>query len=162
MLCEKPQCNVSSLVPKSTLASLSIYFMPLFRMLRRNRLRLEKIQKDFLWGVGALEKKLHLVKWDIVWLNKRKKGLGVRYLNSLNKALICKWIWCFAKKMDAFWRKVICGKFGELEGGWCSKEVRDNYGVGLWKAIRLLWELVSSRILFVVGNGRRVKFWRDR
>ena len=66
MLCEKPQCNVSSLVPKSTLASLSIYFMPLFRMLRRNRLRLEKIQKDFLWGVGALEKKLHLVKWDIV------------------------------------------------------------------------------------------------
>ncbi|RVW52508.1 hypothetical protein CK203_068888 [Vitis vinifera] len=64
--------------------------------------------------------------------------------------------------MDAFWRKVICGKFGELEGGWCSKEVRDNYGVGLWKAIRLLWELIFSRILFVVGNGRRVKFWRDR
>ena len=51
---------------------------------------------------------------------KKKKGLGVRYLNSLNKALICKWIWCFAKKMDAFWRKVICGKFGELEGAWCS------------------------------------------
>ena len=93
---------------------------------------------------------------------KKKKGLGVRYLNSLNKALICKWIWRFAKKMDAFWRKVICGKFGELEGGWCSKEVRDNYGVGLWKAIRLLWELIFSRILFVVGNGRRVKFWRDR
>ena len=40
--------------------------------------------------------------------------------------------------------------------------MRDNYGVGLWKAIRLLWELIFSRILFVVGNGRRVKFWRDR
>ncbi|RVX08852.1 CRM-domain containing factor CFM2, chloroplastic [Vitis vinifera] len=46
--------------------------------------------------------------------------------------------------------------------GWCSKEVRGSYGVGLWKAIRLLWELVSFRTLFVVGNGRRVKFWRDR
>ncbi|KAL6330269.1 hypothetical protein AAG906_040193 [Vitis piasezkii] len=50
----------------------------------------------------------------------------------------------------------------ELEGDWCSKEVRGSYGVGLWKAIRLLWEFVSSRTLFVVGNGRRVKFWRDR
>ena len=40
--------------------------------------------------------------------------------------------------------------------------MRDSYGVGLWKAIRLLWELVSSITLFVVGNGRRVKFWRDR
>ena len=40
--------------------------------------------------------------------------------------------------------------------------MRGSYGVGLWKAIRLLWELVSFRTLFVVGNGRRVKFWRDR
>ena len=39
--------------------------------------------------------------------------------------------------------------------------MRGTYGVGLWKAIRLLWELVSSRTLFVVGNERRVKFWRD-
>ena len=47
--------------------------------------------------------------------------------------------------------------------GWCSKELRGSYGVGgLWKATRLLWELVSSRTLFVVVNGRRVKFWIDR
>ena len=59
-------------------------------------------------------------------------------------------------------REVICGKFRELEGDWCSKEVRGSYGVGLCKAIRLLWELVCSRNLFVVGNGRRVKFWKDR
>ena len=57
---------------KSTLASLPIYFMSLFWMPRRVRLRLEKIQRDFWWGGGALEKKPHLVKWDIVCLNKRK------------------------------------------------------------------------------------------
>ena len=76
---------------------------------------MEKIQRDFWWGGGALEKKPHLVKWDIVCLDKRKGGLGVRSLNSLNKALR-KWIWRFAKERDAFWREVICGKFGELEG----------------------------------------------
>ena len=54
------------------LASLPIYFMSFFWMLRRVCLRLEKIQRDFLWGGGALENKPHLVKWDIVCLDKRR------------------------------------------------------------------------------------------
>lgn len=49
-----------------------------------------------------------------------------------------------------------------MEGGWCSKEARGNYGVGLWKAIRLFWELISTKTSFSVGNRRRVKFWRDK
>ena len=35
-----------------------------------------------------------------------------------------------------FWNQVTMGKFGEEQGGWCSKEGRGGYGVGLWKAIR--------------------------
>ena len=51
----------------STLASLPIYFMSLFTMPRIFRFRLEKIQRDFLWGGGALlENKMHLVKWSSV------------------------------------------------------------------------------------------------
>ena len=57
---------------------------------------------------------------------------------------------------------MIRGKFGEEQGGWCSKEVRDGYGVGLWKTIRREWIVVSSRLSFVVGNGQKVKFWKDR
>ena len=93
-----------------------------------------------MWGGGVLESKPHVVKWDIVCLDKRKSGLGVRCLHSLNKALLYKWIWRFAKERDALWREVICGKFGEFDGGWCFEEGRDNYGVGLWKAIRHFWE----------------------
>ena len=43
---------------KSNLASLTIYFMSLFRLPRRVRLRLEHIQKKFLWGGGVLKKKV--------------------------------------------------------------------------------------------------------
>ncbi|RVX06663.1 hypothetical protein CK203_029560 [Vitis vinifera] len=46
--------------------------------------------------------------------------------------------------------------------GWCSREVRDAHDMGLWKGIRMDWELVGTRISFNVGNGRRVRFWRDR
>ena len=34
--------------------------------------------------------------------------------------------------------------------------------MGLWKGIRMDWDFVGSRILFLVGNGRRVRFWKDR
>ena len=42
------------------------------------------------------------------------------------------------------------------------KEVRGGYGVGLWKAIRREWYVVSGRLSFVVGNGQRVRFLKDR
>ena len=40
--------------------------------------------------------------------------------------------------------------------------MRGGYGVGLWKAIRREWDVVSCKLSFVVGNGYRVRFWKDR
>ena len=46
----------------STLSSLLIYFMPLFHLPNTVKKRLERIQRDFLWGGEALDKKIHLVR----------------------------------------------------------------------------------------------------
>ncbi|RVW33932.1 putative ribonuclease H protein [Vitis vinifera] len=54
---------------RSTLSNLPIYFMSIFQMPRVVRIRLEKIQRDFLWGGGTLEQKPHLV-WRFA--NERK------------------------------------------------------------------------------------------
>ena len=76
---------------QSTLVSMPIYLMSLLPMPRVVRLRLEKIQRDFLWGGGALEKRPHLVKWVVVCSHKKKGSLGIRNLSILNRALLCKW-----------------------------------------------------------------------
>ena len=47
---------------------------------------------------------------------------------------------------------------GELERAWCFKEVTGSFGVGLWKALRLLWELVSSNYLFQSGKWKEDQF----
>ena len=70
---------------------------------------------------------------------------------------MCKWSWRFAIEREAFWNQVIRGKYGEEQGRWCSKEAR---GV-LWKSLRKDWDVVRSRLFFVVENGQRVKFWKD-
>ena len=53
-------------------------------------------------------------------------------------------------------------KYGEERGGWSSCEAREAYGVGLWKAIRKLGHLVTPSFDFVVSDGRKVGFWKDK
>ncbi|RVW17395.1 Transposon TX1 uncharacterized 149 kDa protein [Vitis vinifera] len=99
---------------------------------RAIRMRLEQIQRDFLWRGGALE------------------------------ALLGKWSWRFANERKTLWNQVIRGKYGEERGGWSTCEARKAYGVGLWKAIRKLGHLVTHRFDFVVGDGRKMSFWKDK
>ena len=146
---------------QSTLASMPIYLMSLMRMPRIVRLRLKKIQRDFLWGGGALEKRPLFVKWDVVRSHKMTGGLGIRNFSILNRALLCKWSWRFAIERESFWKLIISRKYGEEGGGWISREVREGYGVGFWKEIRKEGFLMFKNVSFVVGDGRRVKFWKD-
>ena len=139
-----------------------IYFMSLFCISGTIKLRLEQIQMDFLWEGGALEWKPDMVKWVIICLDKRKGGLRARNLLSFNRALLHKWSWRYVEERRAFWQKVINGKYGDDDDGWRSREVRDGYGVGLWKAIRKNWNILSSRVAYLVGNRRRVRFWTDK
>ena len=66
----------------------------------------------------------------------------------LNKALLCKWNWHYAEDRGALWKQVISGKYGER--GWIFCEVREKYGVGLWKAIRNNWDILSYNMLWVM------------
>ena len=58
-------------------------------------------------------------------------------------------------------KQIINGKFREEEQGWYSRGVTGGYGVGLWKTIRNEWEGVRSKSRFIVGNRKKVKFWKD-
>ena len=71
---------------------MSIYQMSILRMPKVVVRRIEKVQRDFLWGGGNMEGKIHLVKWEVVCTDKDKGGLGLRKLAMLNKALLGKWI----------------------------------------------------------------------
>ena len=118
---------------------------------------MEKIQRDFLWGG---ERKIHLVKWDIVCTSKRKGGLGIRKLSNLNKALLGKWNWRFSMEEKAVWRSIISLKYGMEDGGWFSNSPRGSFEVDLWKDIGKEVIRIKQNCSYKVGNGRKVRFWR--
>ena len=80
--------------------------------------RLKKLQRDFLWGGGNMERKAHLVNWEMVCTGKEKGGLSLRKLVLLNKTLLCKWVWRFARAKDELWKQVLTAKYGQEELGW--------------------------------------------
>ena len=85
---------------RSTLSSMSIYFMSLLCMPRLVRLKLEQSQRDFLRSGEALDEKSHIVRWSTVFSNKMMGGLGVICHSNLNRELLFKWIPRFANERD--------------------------------------------------------------
>lgn len=81
--------------------------------------RLEKLQREFLWGGVGEEFKYHLVDWDTVCEPIIKGGLGVKKLKLFNQALLGKWLWRFA-----------CGR-ERCGGRWWSQSMDVNGESGL-------------------------------
>ncbi|RVW50807.1 Transposon TX1 uncharacterized 149 kDa protein [Vitis vinifera] len=120
---------------KSTLSNIPLYQMSVFRMPKSVVRRIEKLQRDFLWGGANGGNKAHLVRWEVVCADKEKGGLGLRKLTLLNKALLGKWIWRFACAKEELWKKVLEAKYGKEELGWRTRKANGAFGVGVWKEI---------------------------
>ena len=77
---------------KSTLSSLPTYFMSLFKIPVSMAKRIEKLQRNFLWGGVRDDIKIPWVSWNKVCTPFTRCGLGVRDLIVFNKALLGKWL----------------------------------------------------------------------
>lgn len=92
-------------------------------------------------GRRALENKPHLVNWVVICVEKKKMGLDIKVLSSLNKALLDKWIWRFVLERDPHWRCVIMGKIRGRSRRWCPMyegRVLELYYGGLYEGFGVL------------------------
>ncbi|RVW80652.1 Protein trichome birefringence-like 5 [Vitis vinifera] len=143
---------------KSTLASMPLYQLSLFRMPRVVARRLEKLQRDFLWEGGSTERKAHLVNWERVCVGKEKGGLGLRKLVHLNKALLGVEI-CSCQggdvEMCSLWQNM-----GKRNLGGRTKKANGAFGVGVWKEILKETDWCWDNMTFKVGKGTKSGFGR--
>ena len=79
-------------------------------------------------GKGKYGKKSPFSQLGVVCTGKEKGGLGLRKLVLLNKALLCKWVWRFARAKDELWKQVLTAKYGQEELGWRTKKANGAFG----------------------------------
>ncbi|XP_034689500.1 uncharacterized protein LOC117917365 [Vitis riparia] len=124
--------------------------------------KIRKIAKRFLVGEGGLmERKTHLVKWDVVCGDKENEGLGIRKFTIMNKALLGKWTWRFASDKETLWKYVLEAKYGQEDYGWMTKKAMGACGVGVWKEILKEVGWCWDKMGFKVGKGNKISFWTD-
>lgn len=78
---------------KSTLKSIPLYVINLFRIPAKFVEAIEKIQRTFLWTGVEEKKRMNLIAWDKVCKPIRKGGLRLRRIRDMNEFLMAKQIW---------------------------------------------------------------------
>ena len=63
--------------------------------------QVDKLIRDFLWGLTEEMRRLHLVRWDTVTLPKELGGLGLHRMKDRNNALLAKLCWRLACEHEA-------------------------------------------------------------
>ena len=89
---------------QSCLLDILSYFLSLFKIPSSITLRIEKLQRYFLWLGFGEGKRHHLVSWDIVCRPKEFRGLGFWKITLSNQALLGKWLWRYPKESFCLWR----------------------------------------------------------
>lgn len=63
---------------------------------------------------------------------------------------------------DPLQKQVIVGKYKLNNGGWYTKEVKERYEMGAWKAIRNGQDAFKDKTSFKVSSENKMKFWKDK
>ena len=96
---------------KSTLSNVPTYFLSFFPIPARVAKRMEKVQRDFLWGSLGDEHNFHLVSWKTMCDPFWEGGLRVQSISHISSALLGKWLKRFGMEDGTLRRFVVASKY---------------------------------------------------
>ena len=147
---------------KSVISSIPVHTMSTIALPASTLGQLDKIARSFIWGSSEGNRKQHLIAWDKICTPKREGGLGIRKAKEMNVALLGKLGWRLLNTHEALWVRILQKKFrvGELYDP-CWMVSRGNWSP-TWRSLILgIREVVVPGTCWILGDGRRVRFWRD-
>ncbi|KAL5846682.1 hypothetical protein ACOSQ3_010206 [Xanthoceras sorbifolium] len=146
---------------KAVTAAIPVYSMQTIKLPNDLCCRLDKVNRDFLWGHTVDKKTVHLVNWRTVCTPKGNGGLGIKSTKLMNQSLLAKAGWRILQGDKGVWSQLLTCKYlnnanlltpGDSDKSVCSKT---------WKGIIFGAKLLSSGINWRIGNGNSVHFWTD-
>jgi len=72
---------------------------------------IDKLNRNFIWGLTDNKKKLHLIGWQKITKAKEEGGLGIQAAKPKNIALLAKLNWRFHAENSSLWVRVLTNKY---------------------------------------------------
>ena len=123
--------------------------------------KIDKINRDFLWGSSVYKKKLHLVGWSKIIMSKEDGGLGIQQARAKNIALLAKLNWRLYHEKDALWTKVILNKYCSRARR-ISKDLDKLLCSSVWTAIKAGFPVFEKGVCWTAGTNSKLPFWGSK
>ncbi|KAK3230980.1 hypothetical protein Dsin_002861 [Dipteronia sinensis] len=145
---------------KTVVSALPIYAMQSIKMPAEICSKLDKLNRDFLWGDDSATKKVHLMNWSTVCKPKEKGGLGIKKMKIMNQALLAKAGWRLYQKENSLWANIIRNKYLKNEQI-APNTSKTNNCSSTWRGFLFGAELLLKGVSWRAGNGENIRFWTD-
>lgn len=121
--------------------------------------KLDRINRNFLWGDTANKKKLHLVNWNQICKNQDLGGFGIRKSHCQNLALLTKLCLKMVTNEDTLWTNILKKKY--LNNNLLFYWPNTRNASFTWKSMIKTLPLLHKSLKWVIGNGKEVDVWKD-
>jgi len=112
-------------------------------------------------GGTTMQRKPHLVAWDVVTKEKAQGGLGLRSMRQLNSAFLMKLGWRMQAESSTLWARILHEKYGRGRD-WTYLIDRRYPCSNTWKRIMETMHLTEQGVDIAIGDDRLAKLWVHR
>jgi len=144
---------------KSCLASIPIYLLSIIKFPIWAIEMINSQMAHFFWDNSEERHKYHLARWPMITQKKEFGGLGVPDLRTLNICLLASWIQRYHLHNNALWSQIIKLKYRtDNPNMFCCS---DRNASPFWKGVQWAAQAAALGYQWVVGDGKKVRFWED-
>jgi hypothetical protein len=143
---------------KSCLSSIPNYSMGIYLLQEEIHHKMDTARANFFWHGPNMKRKYHMAKWDLMTTPKQAGGAGFTNTRVMNRCLLAKWIIKIERGENTICCNLLRSKYlGETR----IFSYKKKSGSQFWKGIMEVRGEVTRGVLYIIGNGRKVRFWKD-
>jgi hypothetical protein len=158
--CEKYMSSAAKeVLIKSVLQSLPTYAMGIFKFPVGLVDDLSQIVRNFWWGDEHNRRRMHWMSWEKMTRPKSQGGIGFRDLRIFNQALLARQAWRLIHQPDSLCARFLKAKYYP-SGNLLDTAFIHNTSQP-WQGIMHGLELLKKGVIWRIGSGTQVKFFRD-
>jgi ribonuclease HI len=145
---------------KAVVQAIPSYCMSVFLFPKTLSAEINSLMQRFWWGHKENDRRIPWISWSKMGRSKDHGGLGFRDLICFNKALLAKQVWRLWTNPNSLIAQIMRKKYHPD----CSilDTTLGQKPSFAWRSIQSACDLVKEGLVWRVGNGKKIRIWKDR